>query len=100
MHVKGWSKCSFGNTQHELAQNETKLKILEDKLLIQPDSPRLDEWLNRLLCQREKSLMFNQKYWGGLKRKDWLVNGDRNSKFFSSKGNCQKEKKDDHKAKR
>ena len=62
LHVKGWSKCFFGNTRHKLAQNETKLKILEDKLLIQPDSPRLSEWMNRLLRQREKLLMFNQKY--------------------------------------
>jgi len=26
--------------------------------------------------------LFNQKYWGKLARKDWLVNGDRNSRFF------------------
>ena len=26
--------------------------------------------------------LFNQKYWGRLARKDWLVNGDRHSRFF------------------
>jgi len=26
--------------------------------------------------------LFNQKYWGKLSRKEWLVNGDRNSRYF------------------
>ena len=26
--------------------------------------------------------LFNQKYWGKMARKEWLVNGDRNSRFF------------------
>ena len=26
--------------------------------------------------------LFNQKYWGKLARKDWLVNGDRHSRYF------------------
>jgi len=81
-HVKGWSKNFFGNTQQTLAQNENKLNMLEEKLLVQSDSPRLNAWMTRLVRQREKLLLFNQKYWGGLKRKEWLVNGGRNSKFL------------------
>jgi len=26
--------------------------------------------------------MFNQKYWGKFHRKEWLIKGDRNTKFF------------------
>jgi len=82
LHVKGWSKGFVGHTQHKLVQNESKLKHVEGKLLNQPDSPRLNDLLHRLLRQREKLLLFNRKYWGKLKRKDWLVNGDCNPKFF------------------
>jgi len=49
-------------TQYRLDQNETKLRLMEDKLLLHPDSPRLNEWIHRLLRQREKLLLFNQKY--------------------------------------
>ena len=66
---------------------------MEDKLLIHPDSPRLNDWMHRLLRQREKLLLFNQKYWGGLKRKEWLVHGDRNSKYFHHRATARREKK-------
>ena len=26
--------------------------------------------------------LFNQKYWGNLAREEWLVNGDRHSRYF------------------
>ena len=71
LYVKGWANQLFGNTRYRLDQNETKLRLVEDKLLLHPDSPRLNEWIHRLLCQWEKLLLFNRKYWGGLKRKEW-----------------------------
>jgi len=49
--------------------------------------------LNRLLKQREKLLLFNQKYWGKLARKEWLVNGDRNSRFFQQSANARRKRK-------
>jgi len=36
----------------------------------------------RLIWQREKLLLFNQKYWGKLSRQNWLVQGDCNTNFF------------------
>jgi len=45
-----------------------------------------------MLHQREKLLPFNQKYWGKFRRKEWLVNGDRNSQFFSATSKHKKEK--------
>jgi len=32
--------------------------------------------------QQENMHLFNQKYWGKLARKGWLVNGDRHSHYF------------------
>jgi len=36
--------------------------------------------------------LFNQKYWGRLKRKEWLVNGDRNTKFFHQRALVRRKK--------
>ena len=65
---------------------------MEDKLLLHPDSPRLNGWIHRLLRQREKLLLFNQKYWEGLKRKEWLVQGDHNSKYFHHRAMATRKK--------
>ena len=46
-----------------------------------------------MLHQREKLLLFNQKNWGTLRRKEWLVNGDRNSRFFQQQANTRRKKK-------
>ena len=56
--------------------------MAEDQLINQPDSHRLNSWLKRLLVQREKLMFFNQKYWDRRKCNEWLVNGDRNSRYF------------------
>ena len=84
-HIKFWARNFVGNNQQKLSTNMQKIDEIEEKLLSQPDSARLNKWLQRMLRQREKLLFFNQKYWGSAKRKEWLVNGDRNSLFFSSK---------------
>ena len=67
--------------------------LLEDKLASQPDSIRRNDWMNRLPQQREKLLLFNQKYSDNLRRKEWLVNGDRNSRFFQQQANTRRKKK-------
>jgi len=50
-------------------------------------------WLNPLILQREKLLLFNQKYWGKLEGKEWLVHGDRNSRYFQQRANTRQKKK-------
>jgi len=76
-----------------MQQNLQKIRLVEEKLVNQPDSLRLNSWLNRLLNQREKLLLFNQKYWGNLRRKEWITCGDQNSKFFQQRAiNRQKQK--------
>ena len=80
--IKVWARTFLGNNQQKLLLNSQKIQLIEEKLVSQPNSPRLNDWLHRMLRQREKLLLFNQKYWGNFKRKEWLVNGDRNSRFF------------------
>ena len=38
-------------------------------------------------------MLFNQKYWGKLSRKEWLINGDRNYKFFQQNANARRKRK-------
>jgi len=46
-----------------------------------------------MLRQREKLLLFNQKNWGTFSRKAWLVNGDRNSRYFQQQANIRRKRK-------
>ena len=73
-----------------MERNGEKLLHVEQKLTLQPHSARLNNWHYRLLKQREKMHLFNQKYWGTLAKKDWLVNGDRHSRYFHQSMKAQK----------
>ena len=35
-------------------------------------------------------MLFNQRYWGQFARKQWLINGDRNTKFFHQLASARK----------
>jgi len=75
-HLKEWSRNFLGNTHQKLILNSQKIEIVEEKLSNQPESYRLNSSLNHLLMQQEKLMLFNQKYWGNLGCKEWLINGD------------------------
>ena len=64
--VKGWSKNHFGHFHDKLSRNTQKIEYVEDKLLTNHNSFRLNSWLTRLLKQGEKMMLFDQKYWGNL----------------------------------
>ena len=80
--LKTWSKSTFGNFKHKLERNAEKLLNVEQKLVTQPNNACLNNWHYRLLKRHEKIDLFNQKYWGRLARKEWVVNGDRHSRYF------------------
>jgi len=61
-HIKVWAKQFLGNNQHQLQLNAQKIDQIEEKLLANLDSPRLNGWLHRMLRQCEKLLLFSQKY--------------------------------------
>ena len=80
--LKVWSLHRFGNFRQQISKNSEKIQFVESQLLDNPNSPRLNNWHFRLIKQREKLFLFNKRYWGKLARKSWLVDGDRNSRFF------------------
>ncbi|KAJ8435658.1 hypothetical protein Cgig2_015663 [Carnegiea gigantea] len=82
LDLKSWSRNTFNNFKNKLARNAETLLQVETKLVHDPNNARLNNWHYRLIKQRETMCRFNQKYWGKMARKDWLVNGDRNSRYF------------------
>ena len=42
---------------------------------------------------KRKTPPLQQEYWDKMARKDWIVNGDRNSKKFQIRANCRRKKK-------
>jgi len=52
---KSWSKNTFGNLKNKVERNTDKLLQVESKLVQNPNSTRLN--------------LFNQKYWGKMKKK-------------------------------
>ena len=60
--VKDWSKNHFGNYHDKLSKNEQKIEYVERQLFNSPHSFRLNSWMIRLIKQREKLMLFNQKY--------------------------------------
>ena len=91
--LKTWAKSHFGNFHDKVSKNEDKIRYVESKLLDNPSSFRLNSWLTWLLKQREKLLLYNQKYWGEFKRKEWLTRGDRNTTFFQRSAGSRRRKK-------
>ena len=83
--LKSWAKTYYRHTTNKLLTNEEKLKELQTNLWHQPFNTILIKHINRLILQREKLLLFNQKSWGQSARKQWLTQGDRNSRFFHNR---------------
>ena len=90
--LKEWSSQRFGNYKRQIEKNTDKLKDVESQLLENPNSPRLNHWHFRLLKQRENLLLFNKRFWGKFARQRWLVDGDRNSRYFHQSAKTRKQR--------
>ena len=88
--LKIWSRSKFANFSKQVEKNSAKLQFVESMIIANPQNHRLNDWHFRLLKQRERLLMFNKRYWGTLARKNWLVDGDRNSRFFHQSATARK----------
>jgi len=62
LKFKDQSKKHIGNVHDKLSKNAQKIKYVEERFLSNPDSYRFNSWMHRLPKQREKLLLFNQKY--------------------------------------
>ena len=80
--IKSWKIPSGPNYEKQIEKNTEKLHYVENHLIGNADNPRLTHWHNRLIKQREKLMLFHQRFWGRLVRKQWLIDGDPNSRFF------------------
>lgn len=80
--IKEWNRKHNIYSMKNLDNNQAKLKVLEEKLMENPNNENILKHYERVLKQREKILLFNQKYWRNMARKDWLTKGDRNSSYF------------------
>ncbi|KAJ8440341.1 hypothetical protein Cgig2_012777 [Carnegiea gigantea] len=82
--LKRWNSIKFANYGVQIKKNMTQLHYVENKLLESLDNHRLNNWHVRLIKQREKLMLFNQRYWRHYACKQWLVYGDRTSHFFTN----------------
>jgi len=73
--------------------NAHKISLVEDKLIQEPDSYRLNSWLNRLLNNEKNYCCSIRNIEGKLKRKAWLIHEERNSRFFQLRENARRKKK-------
>jgi len=55
LDLKYWSKRMFGNFKHKLERNAENFLRVEQHLVNQPHSARLNNWHYRLVKQREKN---------------------------------------------
>ena len=71
--LKDRNKSTFQNFPGKMALNSDTLQYIEDRLMNDPHSHRLNQWYQRMSRQQERLLLFHQCYWGKYHRKKWLA---------------------------
>ncbi|KAJ8443344.1 LOW QUALITY PROTEIN: hypothetical protein Cgig2_015825 [Carnegiea gigantea] len=56
---------------------------VENHFIDNADSPRLNHWHQRLMKQREKLMLFHQRFWGHAARKHWLTDARKKRTFIA-----------------
>jgi len=56
---KDWSKKHFGNIRGMIIKNNQKIEYVEERLITDLNSHGFNSWMEKLIKQREKLMLFN-----------------------------------------
>jgi len=60
--LKSWKITSGANYRKQIKKNTEKLHYVKNCLIDNADNPRLNHWHTRLIKQREKLMLFHQRF--------------------------------------
>ncbi|KAL5550972.1 hypothetical protein UlMin_001148 [Ulmus minor] len=86
--LNSWNTKKFGNTQNAIKQQKSVINQLHSMAA----TPDILDQLNKAQTTLERLLTREELFWKQRARTDWLIAGDRNTKFFHSQASGRRRK--------